>query len=176
MLMGIKLRAYPTQSQQKTFSQWRGCSRFIWIAQCEEDKYLSTFGRKYMPLGTHAPIDQKFSHYKCDTLSPWLSECPSEILRVSFCSEDGLDLSHSNSQQDHLKFLKGSEQKFLQDPAIGIDRGIVRPIGAGTELSKRGVLLAETGRRAKPKPCGAKGLYAHLVEASKKKRIATKAA
>jgi putative transposase len=97
MLMGIKLKAHPTQTQKKTLSQWMGSARFIWNAKCGDDKYLSTFARKYMPTGTYAPIDQKYSQYKSDTLSPWLSDCPSQILRNSAV----------NWFQTYQKFLKG---------------------------------------------------------------------
>lgn len=50
-----------------------------------------------MPIWTYAPIDQKFSQYKDDTLSPWLSKCPSQILRNSAV----------NWFQTYRKFLKG---------------------------------------------------------------------
>ncbi len=97
MLMGIKLRAHPNREQKILLSQWMGCARFIWNAKCEEDHYLTAFARKFMPLGTYAPIDQKFSQYKNDVLSPWLSDCPSQILRNSV----------SNWFQTYKKFLKG---------------------------------------------------------------------
>lgn len=221
MLMGIKLRANPTQTQKMVLSQWMGCARFIWNAKCSEDQYLSTFARKYMPAGTYAPIDQKFSQYKNALLSPWLSECPSQILRnsavnwfqtyqkflkgecgkphskkkssggsihltnelfefrtcddgvvrlfvgsktnhigflslkyhgpfnspksihikkkngvywVSFCYQDDLDDSQLKTQQDHLKYLRGAGEEFLQDHTIGLDRGVVRPIQAGDQV------------------------------------------
>ena len=74
-----------------------GCARFIWNAKCDEDRYLGSFARKYMPTGTYAPIDQKFSQYKDGDLSPWLSECPSQLLRNSAV----------NWYQTYQKFLKG---------------------------------------------------------------------
>lgn len=216
--MGIKIRALPTDSQKETLSQWMGCAKFIWNAKCGEDRYLSTFARKYMPVGTYAPIDYKYSQYKNDELSPWLSKCPSPILRnsatnwyetyqnflkglcgkpklkkkssggsiyltselfefrecedgnarlfigakrnnigflqlkthrkfkkpksiyvkkkngiytVSFCYEDGLVSSENKTAKEHLEYLKGTEEKFLNDFTIGIDRGIVRPVQAG---------------------------------------------
>ena len=81
MLMGIKMRAYPTEEQKQVLSQWMGCARVVWNAKCEEWKYLSTYARKYMPLNVYAPIDQGYSQYKEETLTPYLSKVPSQILR-----------------------------------------------------------------------------------------------
>jgi len=83
MLKGILIPATPKQSQKITINQWIGCSRFIWNAKCEEEKYLTQFARRYLPIGTYAPIDQTFSQYKSEELSPWLFDCPSQILRNS---------------------------------------------------------------------------------------------
>jgi putative transposase len=83
MLMGIRLQARPTKEQKLTLSKWMGCARFVWNAKCEENKYLTTFARKYLPVGTYAPTDAKYSQYKDKELSPWLKDCPSQILRNS---------------------------------------------------------------------------------------------
>jgi putative transposase len=221
MLMGIRLQAHPTSQQKLTLSQWMGCARFIWNAKCDEDRYLGSFARKYLPIGTYAPIDQKFSQYKDDELSPWLSDCPSQILRnsavnwyqtyqkflkgecgrpkrkkksdggsihltkevfrfekcedgvtrlfigtktnnigylsiknhgpyqipksiyikkhhgdywVSFCYEDGLDDSNLLTGEENLKHLQAASRNFLENNTVGIDRGVVRPVQAGTEV------------------------------------------
>jgi len=97
MLMGIRLQAHPTSHQKLVLSQWMGCARFIWNAKCDEDRYLGVFARKYLPIGIYAPIDQKFSQYKDDDLSPWLAKCPSQILRNSA----------ANWYQTYQKFLIG---------------------------------------------------------------------
>jgi hypothetical protein len=60
-----------------------GCARFIWNAKCDEYRYHSSYARKYCPIGTFAPVDQQYSHFKSDEISPWLSDCPSQILRNS---------------------------------------------------------------------------------------------
>ena len=83
MLLGIKLKATPTSLQKEILSQWMGCARSIWNAKCDEDKYYTTFARKYCPIGTYAPLDQKYSHFKDKDLSPWLFCVPSQILRNS---------------------------------------------------------------------------------------------
>jgi putative transposase len=83
MLIGIKLQANPAKEQKKTISQWMGCARFIWNAKCEEEKYLLTFSKKYLPVGTYPKIDQTYSQYKNQEHSPWLFDCPSQILRNS---------------------------------------------------------------------------------------------
>ena len=81
--MGIKYKASPTEKQKFILSQWMGCVRVIWNAKCEEDAYLRTFAKKYLPIGTYAPINATFSQYKNKTLTPWLSRCPSQLLRNS---------------------------------------------------------------------------------------------
>ena len=106
MLMGIRLQAHPNSGQKLILSQWMGCARFIWNAKCEEDRYLSTFAKKYLPIGVYAPIDQKFSQYKDDILSPWLSDCPSQILPNSV----------SNWFQTYKAFLKGECGKPKRKP------------------------------------------------------------
>ena len=83
MLMGIRFQALPTPEQRLTLSQWIGCARVIWNAKCDEHRYYTTFARKYLPVGTYAPVDQKYSQFKDKELSPWLSQCPSQILRNS---------------------------------------------------------------------------------------------
>ena len=36
-----------------------------------------------MSVGTYAPFDSKYYQYKDNELSPWLKDCPSQILRNS---------------------------------------------------------------------------------------------
>ena len=83
MLVGTKLRANPTPQQKLILSQWMGCVRCIWNAKVEEEHYYRTFARKYCPIGTYAPIDQTTAQFKSSELTPWLSDCPSQILRNS---------------------------------------------------------------------------------------------
>ena len=83
MLMGISLQAHPNAMQKQVLSQWMGCARTIWNAKVAEEKYYQTFARKYYPIGTYAPIDQKTSQFKSKELTPWLSKCPSQIIRNS---------------------------------------------------------------------------------------------
>jgi putative transposase len=82
MLMGIQLKANPTKNQKLKLSQWMGCARLIWNAKCDEERYYQTFARKYHPIGTYAPIDQTTSQFKCKSLTPWLYDCPSQIIRA----------------------------------------------------------------------------------------------
>jgi putative transposase len=97
MLTGIRLRANPTLSQKRVLSQWMGCARVIWNAKVDEERYYRTFARKYYPNGTYAPLDQTTAQFKDPELTPWLSGCPSQILRNSAVTW------HSTCQ----KFLKG---------------------------------------------------------------------
>lgn len=97
MLTSILLQARPTKDQKPTLSQWMGCSRYVWNAKCDEDKYLSRFAQKYLPVKTYAPVDQTYSQYKDIELSPWLFDCPSQILRNST----------SNWYNTYQRFLDG---------------------------------------------------------------------
>ena len=98
MLKGISLQAHPTEEQKLLLSQWMGCARFLWNAKCEEENYLCSFARNYLPLGTYSKVNQAFSRYKSRELSPWLFKCPSQILRNSA----------TNWYKTHCSFLKGA--------------------------------------------------------------------
>ena len=221
MLKGISLQAHPTEKQKLTFSQWMGCARFIWNAKCDEERYLSSFSRKYLPVGTYPEVDQSFSQYKSRELSPWLFECPSQILRnsatnwyktyqsfrkgicgkpkrkrkgdvesiyltrelfrfekcedgvtrlrigtktrdlgylsiknhrsygepksiyikkkhgrywVSFCFENGQEAVSQPTKVQHLKHLRSCSREDLEASTIGIDRGVARPVQAGSRV------------------------------------------
>tara|TARA_B100000287_G_scaffold387813_1_gene396646 strand:+ start:444 stop:1814 length:1371 start_codon:yes stop_codon:yes gene_type:complete len=82
MILGIKSKFNPTDDLGDVLSQWIGCSRVVYNAKCDEDKYLRTYARKYLPLGTWPEIDKTYSQFKTE-LTPWLKDCPSQILRNS---------------------------------------------------------------------------------------------
>ena len=97
MLMGISTPVKPNDFLKLTISQWIGCDRFIWNAKCEEDHYLMSYAKRFLPTNTYPKIDQKFSQYKDKVLSPWLFNCPSQILRNSAV----------NWFRTYQKYLKG---------------------------------------------------------------------
>ena len=74
-----------------------GCARVIWNAKCDDERYMTFFARRFCPIGTYAPIDQTYSQYKNDELTPWLKGCPSQILRNSAV----------NWYDTYWKFIKG---------------------------------------------------------------------
>ena len=74
-----------------------GCAKTIWNAKCEDERYMTRFARKYCVMGIYAPVDQIFSKYKNKELTPWLYECPSQILRNSAV----------NWYKTYWKFIKG---------------------------------------------------------------------
>ncbi len=113
MITGIKLRAYPTSEQKIVLSQWMGCARSIWNAKVDEERYYRTFARKYYPIGTHAPIDQKTSQFKSKELTPWLSKCPSQVIRNSAV----------NWYKTYQKFMKGACGRPKRKPKT--DRGSI---------------------------------------------------
>ena len=105
-MQGIRLQAHPNIKQKKILSQWMGCARLIWNAKCEDEAYMTRFARRYCPLGTYAPIDQTFSQYKSKDLTPWLFDCPSQILRNSAV----------NWYQTYCKFIRGECGKPKRKP------------------------------------------------------------
>lgn len=113
MLTGIRLKANPTSNQKMVLSQWMGCARSIWNAKVDEERYYRTFARKYYPIGTYAPIDQKTSQFKSKELTPWLSKCPSQIIRNSA----------TNWYQTYHKFMKGICGRPKRKPKT--DRGSI---------------------------------------------------
>ncbi|WP_335925261.1 transposase [Shewanella algae] len=82
MLTGIRYKVTPTDHQAQVLSQWIGCARAIWNAKCDEDRYFRAYARKYLPAGTFPKPDKSYSQYKTE-LTPWLKDCPSQILRNS---------------------------------------------------------------------------------------------
>jgi len=153
MLVGIKLQAHPTENQKLVLSQWMGCARYVWNAKCEEDRYLTAFARKYMPVNTHAPVDQKYSQYKDRDLSPWLYDCPSQILRNSA----------TNWYRTYIKFMQGGcgKPRKKKKRAAGsvhltrelfrfevCDDGVTR-LFIGTKTNNIGYLSIKTHRKFK---------------------------
>ena len=113
MLTGIRLKANPTLEQKLILSQWMGCARVIWNAKCDEHKYYSTYARKYCAIGTYAPVDAKAAQFKDEELTPWLSQCPSQIIRNSA----------TNWYSTYQKFMKGICGKPKRKPKT--DRGSI---------------------------------------------------
>ncbi|HND19875.1 MAG TPA: transposase [Acidobacteriota bacterium] len=78
---GVKFKANPTGEQKRILSEWMGCARFVYNAKVEEMDYFWTFRQHNLALtGYSLPIDQTYSQFKTE-LTPWLSDCPSQILR-----------------------------------------------------------------------------------------------
>ena len=113
MLLGIRFKANPTAQQKQILSQWMGCARSIWNAKCDEEQYYTTFARKYYPIGTYAPIDQKTAQFKNKELTPWFFKCPSQIIRNAAV----------NGYQTFWKFMKGQCGKPKRKPKT--DQGSV---------------------------------------------------
>lgn len=129
MLRGVRFKANPTHRQKQILSQWMGCARLIWNAKCEEERYFTTFARKYYPIGTYAPIDQTTSQFKNKALTPWLYACPSQIIRNAAV----------NWYQTYQKFMKRQCGKPKRKPKT--DKGsihLTRELFT-FELSKNGV-------------------------------------
>jgi len=83
MLTGIRTHFHPDALMAEKLSQWIGCARVVYNAKCEEDTYLRAYAQRYLPVGTYTKPTQGYSQYKDPELTPWLSECPSQILRNS---------------------------------------------------------------------------------------------
>lgn len=113
MLQGVCFKANPTTKQKLIISQWMGCARQIWNAKCDEERYYTTFARKYYPIGTFAPIDQTTAQFKDRELTPWLYNCPSQIIRNSAV----------NWYQTFKRFIKGQCGKPKHKPKT--DKGSI---------------------------------------------------
>jgi len=130
-----------------------GCAQYIWNAKCEEDRYLTAFARKDMPVNTHAPVDQKYSQYKDRDLSPWLDDCPSQILRNSV----------TNWYRTHIKFMQGGcgkprKKKKRDVGSVHLTRELFRfevcddgvtRLFIGTKTNNIGYLSIKTHRKFK---------------------------
>lgn len=151
MLTGIKLKANPTLEQKKILSQWMGCARLVWNAKCDENKYYSTYARKYCPVGTYAPVDQKASQFKSKELTPWLSQCPSQIIRNSA-------VNWYNTYQKYMKGICGKPKRkpktdkgsiYLTNELFRFDvcpDGVTR-LFVGSKTNNIGYLSFKTHRR-----------------------------
>lgn len=86
---GIRFKAYPTPIQAGVLARWIGCQRFVYNGKVEEDQLFAAQRRMDMrdypfnPLPT--PLDNTYSHFKDEELTPWLSEVPSQVLRQAVC-------------------------------------------------------------------------------------------
>lgn len=68
---------------------------------------------------------------------------------ISFCYQDDTASFEQTTTQQHLDYLKGSSEEFLEEFTVGIDRGVAVPIQAGemsydfSDGQKRNKLKAE---------------------------------
>jgi putative transposase len=81
MILGVKFQIHPSKEQRILLSQWMGAQRFIWNAKVEEERYLRSYARKYLPVGTYPEADQSYSQYISKDICPWIYTIPSQILR-----------------------------------------------------------------------------------------------
>ena len=78
-LVGVKFAVHPSPKQATSLRQWIGCQRVIYNARVEEDNYFRTFKRKSLSLvDQKVPLDQQYSQFKNEELTPWLSDVPSQ--------------------------------------------------------------------------------------------------
>ena len=82
MQIGNRFRCYPTYQQAEVLLQWIGAQRFTYNAKVSEDRYFRRFALKSLShTGEYVPIDQTYSQFKTDELSPWMKQIPSQVLR-----------------------------------------------------------------------------------------------
>jgi len=82
MASGVKFRAYPNKEQSAALNRWIGWQRFVYSSKVEEDRYFRTFRNHALALtGVRTPVEQQYSQFKDEELTPWLFEVPSQILR-----------------------------------------------------------------------------------------------
>ena len=81
---GVRFQALPVPDMQRVIAQWIGCQRVVYNAKVEEEKLFSSQRRLAIAAGqmeVKTPLDRCYSQFKDATLTPWLSEVPSQILR-----------------------------------------------------------------------------------------------
>ncbi len=82
MQTGVKFRCYPTKVQKPVLLQWIGAQRFIYNAKVSEDRYFRAFARHSLDVvGQYVPVDQQYSQFKDDEITPWMKGIPSQVLR-----------------------------------------------------------------------------------------------
>ncbi|MGO9612475.1 MAG: RNA-guided endonuclease InsQ/TnpB family protein [Dissulfurispiraceae bacterium] len=102
MASGVKFRAYPSSKQSAVLNRWIGCQRFVYNSKVEEERYFRTFRNHALPLtGVQSPVDQQYSQFKDDELTPWLFEVPSQVLRNGAY----------RFMQAYARFFKGLSQR-----------------------------------------------------------------
>lgn len=86
MIVGRKIRIYPTAGQSAALNQWIGCQRVIRNAKVEETRYRNWL-RRYSKFSSRPgdesggfSFDQAYSHFISDQ-NAWLREVPCQILR-----------------------------------------------------------------------------------------------
>jgi putative transposase len=86
---GVRFKAYPTPVQAGILARWIGCQRFVYNGKVGEDGLFTAqwhMDKRDYPLNPHpTPLDNTYSQFKDDELSPWLSEVPSQVLRQGVC-------------------------------------------------------------------------------------------
>ncbi|MGO9614138.1 MAG: helix-turn-helix domain-containing protein, partial [Dissulfurispiraceae bacterium] len=102
MASGVKFRTYPNKEQSALLTCWIGCQRFVYNSKVEEDRYFRTFRNRALGLtGVQTPVDQQYSQFKDEDLTPWLFEVPSQILRNGAY----------RFMQAYARFFKGLSQR-----------------------------------------------------------------
>ncbi len=112
-MCGIKMRSWPTSHQKRALSQWMGCSRVIYNGKCDEQEYFYRFKCRFPELtGQKVPVDQTYSQFKTES-SPYLKECPSEILRNSAVIwYQAMQRFFAGTARKPVKKKKGSRQSI----------------------------------------------------------------
>ncbi len=112
MQIGVRFRCYPTPEQAQTLAQWIGCQRFIYNAKVREDRYFRRFARTSLQhTGQHLPIDQCYRQFKTD-LTPWLSEVPSQVLRIQVGAEGSEPRTETSSTPDEITVRREGGNTF----------------------------------------------------------------
>lgn len=82
---GVRFLAFPDSRQAATLRRWIGCQRYIFSAKVEEDRLFAAQRRMMLREEAGAvirtPLDRLYAQFKDSSLTPWLSEVPSQVLR-----------------------------------------------------------------------------------------------
>jgi putative transposase len=81
---GVRFQALPTPELRLIIAKWIGCQRIIFNGKVTEGNLFASQRRLQLASGEtdiKTPLDRCYAQFKDDTLTPWLSEVPSQILR-----------------------------------------------------------------------------------------------
>jgi len=112
MLKAIKVRIYPTDSQQSHLAQAFGCARWVW------NQSLSVMSRTYQETGkglSAFDMKKQIPFWKAE--HEWLKECYSQCLQQSVLNLSQAFINFFDGRAQYPTFKKRNGRQSIQYPA-----------------------------------------------------------